>query len=117
MKYNYIFFTEDCSFDYNGPFGTATQREAELHGFCIDIDTDNNININSLKGYGAFADIESCKNLIEMYQYIEDNKHYAEDYTRLELLLELQEIILQNAKSEKLDFSEFAYATPKERVA
>lgn len=107
MKYEYIFFEEDASFDYQGAFGTETHHCKDYHGFEIEIPVDDKLDVKTLRGFGAFSDVEKCETLEQLYDYIEKNKKYVREnedeitsYTRLECLLELQEIILENLKEQ-----------------
>lgn len=101
MRSDYIFFETDSSFDFQG----GTYYCTDKHGFSIEINADNKINIDSIEGFGAFEDAEKCETLETLFEYIEKNKGYVTEnededmkYTRLELLLELQQIIIQNVK-------------------
>lgn len=99
MEVQYIFFKTDASFSYEGPFGTQTEVCEDAHGFSIVIDSDNVPDISTLRGFGAFEDVENCKNLTDLYVYIEENKKYINDgefedlYSTEELLDELQKFI------------------------
>lgn len=73
MKYSYIFFKTDASFDYLSPLGPATYHCEDLHGFDFDFET---LDLKSLEGYGEFSDVEKCKNLEELLDYIKDNIRY-----------------------------------------
>ena len=55
---DYIFYSTDESFDYNGPFGTATHYQIGLHGFSLDFDKDYKPILEEIKGFGEFDDIE-----------------------------------------------------------
>lgn len=95
MKHDYIFYTTDDSFDY----GDRTWYETGYHGFCIDIDKNDNICMSSLKGYGEFYDIEECKTYKDLYNYIDKHEDYItewspEDFNNAEIFEELKSILL-----------------------
>ena len=46
MVFEYVFYTTDSSFDYNGPFGSETQIEREDTGFRYDPDS------HKIEGFG-----------------------------------------------------------------
>lgn len=83
----FIFWTIDCSFDYISLWGTSRMQETEDHGFMINFNGSGAPIIESIKGIGAFKDAENCKNLTDLYVYIEENKKYAfENLSRIEAL-------------------------------
>lgn len=87
----FIFWQIDCSFDYISLWGTSRMQETEDHGFIIDFNGSGAPIIESIKGSGAFKDVENCKNLTDLYVYIEENKKYAfENLSRI-YALELYE--------------------------
>lgn len=107
MIYEYIFWKVDTSFSFQGPFGIQTQECYDKHGFAIDIDVDNIPKLETLEGFGAFADVEDCKTYEELYDFIEENKKYVSQetdeiisYTTLELLLELQSLLIGAIKQD-----------------
>lgn len=99
MEVQYIFFKTDASFSYEGPFGTQTEVCEDAHGFSIVIDSDNVPDISTLRGFGAFEDVENCKTLNELNLWLEENKKYIQadeeihTYSTEELIEELQSLI------------------------
>lgn len=99
MKYEYILYERDVSFDY-GDFLGATCSGIEKNGFSIDIDINDNVDIDSLEGFGDFQflekDIKTKQGLID---FINENEEYIEEinpgckYTNKELFEELVEIL------------------------
>ena len=79
MQYNYIYYRTDGSFDYWGPFGLETEHVTDLHGFSIDLDSEDNPDFNSLEGFGEFDDVNDLKSLEELNQYILDNMSMIKD--------------------------------------
>lgn len=79
MQYNFIYYRTDGSFDYLGPFGTETEHVEDLHGFSIDLDSEDNPDFNSLEGFGEFDDVNDLKSLEELKQYILDNMSMIKD--------------------------------------
>ena len=77
----FIFWVLDCSFDYYAPFGVKTEVIHEEHGFDISYDDMGLPDVDSLVGYGAFEDVENCKNAVDFYVYLEENKKYAYENT------------------------------------
>lgn len=57
MRYEYIFYERDVSFDY-GDFPGACCAGIEKNGFSIEIDKNDNVDISSLDGFGDFQFIE-----------------------------------------------------------
>ena len=94
-RIEYIFYDTDASFDYLGPFGVETYHYVESHGFNIEMDVNDNINLNTIEGFGDFVDIENCKTLESLYKYILDNLDNVQEseedseLSRRELLEEL----------------------------
>jgi len=83
----FIFWQIDCSFDYISLWGTSRMQETEDHGFIIDFNGSGAPIIENIKGFGAFEDVKNCKNLTDLYVYIEENKKYAfENLSRIEAL-------------------------------
>ena len=110
MEYELTFFEEDASFDWAG----GTHYETASNGFEIDADDETEeLKIETLKGYGAFVDVEKCNSLEELYDYIEKNKKYinqnennAMKYSFLADLLEFQTVILSNLIKKENDGKE-----------
>lgn len=99
MKFEYILYERDVSFDY-GDFPGATCSGTEKNGFSIDIDIDDRVDMDSLEGFGDFQnlekDITTKQGLID---FINENEEYIEEinprcpYTNKELFEELVEIL------------------------
>lgn len=99
MRYEYIFYTKDVSFDY-GDFPGSTYTEFEKTGFFIEIDKNDNVDISTLEGFGDFEGIEKQISTKEQpSDFIKRNKCNVEEslenlkFTRTELLNELVEIL------------------------
>lgn len=69
----YIFYTTNESFDY----GCGTCYEHTKHGFSIEKDDYNNFNIDTLKGFNDFRDVENCETLEQLADYISFNSKYV----------------------------------------
>lgn len=54
MKYDFIFYETDESFDY-GDFPGGTCFQIGYHGFSIDISDDNKVDINTLTPFGDYT--------------------------------------------------------------
>ena len=94
MQYNYIYYRTDGSFDYLSPFGVATEYVEDLHGFSIDLDSEDNPDFNSLEGFGEFDDVNDLKSLEELRDYILANmKEIRESGDDPERFLELVSFI------------------------
>ena len=76
-KIRIVFYQDDRSFDYNSPFGTKTHYVFEDNGIEIELDKDDEPILSTLKGFGDFSDVEKCKYLSELYDYIEENIKYC----------------------------------------
>lgn len=108
MHHEYIFFTSDESFDYNGPFGTATHYETGYHGFELEFDDNFTPIISSIKGFGFFDDIQDKVKDFETFKeyLINAIEHWRDETetTSIEVIEELLEIIeeeLENGKTLK----------------
>lgn len=97
MKYEYYYYTTDESFDY----GDGTCQETGYHGFEIDIDKDNNIDLSTLKGWGDFAtEIEKVETLEDFKTFLKNNKPYIQEWdeeiSNSEIFDELEIILTYN---------------------
>lgn len=99
MRYEYIFYERDVSFDY-GDFPGATCSCIEKNGFSIEIDKDDNVDVSSLEGFGDFQFIErEIKTPDALIDFIENHKIYIESTndtpfkTNKELFEELVEFL------------------------
>lgn len=91
MKHNFIFCETDEGFEY-GDFPNSNFYQTQEHGFSIDINKDNYVNIDSLETYGACDEMNiKCKTLQELRQYIEQHLNEIKDnkYSKLECFNEL----------------------------
>lgn len=107
MRYEYNFYITDESFDY-GDFPGATFRETVKHGFSIEINADNNVNINTLQSYGDYSSLQDeIKSLSELKDYIESHLSEIEEHdeneiiTNYYLFLELTDFIKDQIKEEE----------------
>lgn len=97
IRYDYIFYTTDESFDY----GDGTCYCIGEHGFSIEIDSDNNVFINSLEAYGDYAEMNDITTLAELKQYLIEHKEESQ-LTKQDCIDELVSFIDDNLKSEGL---------------
>ena len=75
MKYNYEIYTTNDEYDVGGCFVPVA------HGFEIEIDDNNCININSLNGYGDFSYMaKEIKNLKQLKSFIKRVKKKYNKY-------------------------------------
>lgn len=71
MLYDYVFYQNDESFDFYGPFGTDTWYEMTNQGFQIDIDINNKVDMNKFHAYGDFEEMNHlCKTTDDLKKYI-----------------------------------------------
>lgn len=101
----YVIYTTDESFDYDGPFGSQTHREKGLHGFEVSFNEDYFPILESIEGFGAFdVEFSNIKTYDEFKQKVEEVAKELdsddEDTTSYEALEELIEDI-EEAKKEK----------------
>lgn len=106
MRYEYVFYERDVSFDY-GDFPGACCSGIEKNGFSVEIDKNDNVDISSLDGFGDFQFIErEIKTPDALIDFIENHKIYIESTndtpfkTNKELFEELVEF-LKNERVEK----------------
>ena len=98
----YIFYQTDCSFDYDSPFGTATYYDYENHGFEVEIDHDDNIDMSSFQAFGDYEEMNhKCKTLEDLKNYILEHYNEIQDVLNIyhpnqEAFDELLEIINDN---------------------
>ena len=76
-KIRIVFYQDDRSFDYDSPFGTKTHYVFDDNGIEIELDKDDEPILSTLKGFGDFEDVEKCKCLSELYDYIDKNIKYC----------------------------------------
>ena len=103
--FEYIFYQTDYSFDYNGPFGTSTYYDYDDHGFEIEIDINDNIDMSSFQAFGDYEEMNRrCKTLEDLKNYILEHYNEIQEYDEhlcypnQELFDELLEIIDDNLK-------------------
>jgi hypothetical protein len=102
MKLDYNFYETDESFDF-GDFPGGTFISTEKHGFSIEhVSKTNKLDINSLKAYGDYEEMNNIKSLEELKEYILSHLDEVQDfdyesrYTNREIFEELIEIIDEN---------------------
>ena len=107
MRYEYNFYITDESFDY-GDFPGATVTETVKHGFSIEINSDNKVDISSLESYNDYSEIqEKVKTLQELLDYIESHLEEIEEHdeneiiTNYYLFLELTDFLREQIKEEE----------------
>lgn len=102
MRAEYIFYVTDESFSY-GDFPGSTIYETERHGFEVDIDSDNNIDISSIEFLGYYQDIK-INSLYDLLAFVETHLVEVEEinenstYSNYEIFEELIELIKTNIK-------------------
>ena len=104
MRYEYVFYERDVSFDY-GDFPGATCSCIEKNGFSIEIDKDDNVDVSSLEGFGDFQFIErDIKTPDALIDFIENHKIYIESTndTPIEINKELFEELVEFLKNERV---------------
>ena len=112
MRFSFDFYTTDDSFDY-GDFPGGTCYQLGYHGFYIDADNDNRLDLDSLKGYGDFArmedDISSLEDLKEfIVQHLDEVREIGGfGYTNLDCLDEFIEIIDDNLQKADMTNDEY----------
>lgn len=100
MRAEYIFYVTDESFSY-GDFPGSTVYQTERHGFEIDIDSDNNIDISSIEFFGYYQD-KKINSLYDLLDFVETHLIEVEEinenatYSNYEIFEELIELIKQN---------------------
>ena len=100
----YIFYQTDYSFDYNSPFGTSTYYDYDNHGFEIEIDINNNIDMSSFQAFGDYEEMNrKCKTLEDLKKYILEHYNEIQEfegyrYSNKEVFDELLDIIDDNLK-------------------
>ena len=101
----YIFYQTDCSFDFDGPFGTETYHDYENHGFEVEIDNNDNIDMSSFKAFGDYEEMNhKCKTIENLKNYILEHYNEIQEfdgfdrYSNKEVFDELLEIINDNLK-------------------
>lgn len=89
MKYDYIFYETDDSFDY-GDFPGGTCYCIGQHGFSIDITTDNKVDINTLEPYGDYLyEMKEIKTHKQLKNYLLKHLHEAEDKASFNELIQI----------------------------
>ena len=104
MRYEYIFYERDVTFDY-GDFPGGTCSGIEKNGFSIEIDKDDNVDVSSLEGFGDFQFIErDIKSPDALIDFIENHKMYIESTndTPVEMNKELFEELVKFLKGGKM---------------
>lgn len=100
----YLFYQTDYSFDYNSPFGTSTYYDYDNHGFEIEIDINDNIDMSSFQAFGDYEEMNrKCKTLEDLKNYILEHYNEIQEfegyrYSNKEVFDELLDIIDDNLK-------------------
>ena len=85
MRYEYVFYERDVSFDY-GDFPGACCAGIEKNGFSIEIDKDDNVDVLSLDGFGDFQFIErDIKTPEGLIKFIDEHKADIEETSNTSL--------------------------------
>lgn len=94
MICSYTFYETDESFDYGDwGLGCHTHYVIAPHGFDIDVDKDDNVDINTLDAYGDYIEMNEIKTLAELKKYIEAHIHEVQEDNNRECLEELVDFI------------------------
>ena len=97
MKYEYIYYIEDTSFDY----GDFTHYETSPHGFEIEIDCNNNVDISTLRGFGGYYFMCEIKTLQELKNVLVSQMNEIEIQKNVELFEELIRFISVQITNER----------------
>lgn len=108
MRYEYILYTTDSSFSY-GDFPNSTFIDIEQHGFSLDIDKDDKVDITSIRAFGDCSyELSSIKTEKELIEFIFNNIDKVEREEIVECLNELvfflkkQSIKIKKSKNRKV---------------
>lgn len=93
MIYSYTFYETDESFDYGDWYAPCTCYAGLQHGFEIDVDKNDNVDIKTLHGYNDYSEMNRIKTLPELKQYIVDHIHEVQEDNNRECLEELVDFI------------------------
>ena len=101
----YIFYQTDESFDYGDWSWGGTWEEYSNHGFEIEIDYDDNIDMSSFQAFGDYEEMNhKCKTLEDLKNYILEHYNEIQEfegfdrYSNKEVFNELLDIINDNLK-------------------
>lgn len=90
MRIEYVFYTTEESLDVPTYSYWYYDVKAKLdHGFCIDVDFNDNVDISTLWAYNDFSEMNSIKSLEELKNYIENHYNEVDTFERKECLDEL----------------------------
>ena len=100
----YVFYQTDESFDYGDWSWGGTCYEYANHGFEIEIDHNDNIDMSSFQAFGDYEEMNhKCKTLEDLKNYILEHYNEIQDVLNIyhpnqEAFDELLEIINDNLK-------------------
>lgn len=97
MKYEYIYYIEDTSFDY----GNFTHYEHSPSGFEIEIDSDNNVDISTIQGFGGYLFMSDIKTLEQLKNVLVSQMNEIEIPENVELFEELIRFISVQIENER----------------
>ena len=97
MELEYVFYTTDDSFDY-GDCGRTCQVLTK-HGFTINVNSVDGLDIKTLKGFGDYYDIQDyCQNLTDLkciivqeFEKIQD-EYQEQKFNELIGMIEIEEM-------------------------
>lgn len=73
MRYEFIYYSTDESFDY-GDFPNSTYHCTGLHGFSIEITKDDIPLLDTIDGFGDFADVKDhAQNYKDFADYLKNS--------------------------------------------
>lgn len=105
MRYEYVFYERDVSFDY-GDFPGACCTGIEKNGFSVEIDKYDNVNISSLEGFGDFQFIErDIKTPEDLIKFIDEHTADIEETNNTSLSdnKELFDELVEFLKNERVE--------------
>lgn len=101
----YIFYQTDESFDYGDWSWGGTCNEYANHGFEVEIDNNDNIDMSSFQAFGDYEEMNhKCKTLENLKNYILEHYNEIQEfdgfdrYSNKEVFDELLDIINDNLK-------------------
>ena len=97
MRYEFIYYSTDESFDY-GDFPNSTCHCTSLHGFSIEITKDDIPLLDTVDGFGDFADVKDhAQNYKDFADYLknslDDIQREDENASSLECFEELIDFV------------------------
>lgn len=101
MLYTFIFYKTDESFDF-GDFPGSTISIKDVHGFDIEIDRYDNVDLTSLTGFGNFSYFSKIQSLNQLKTEIINNLSDIDEFpdkstfTNIEVFQDFIKILERN---------------------